>query len=367
MTSDLTPIIVKKEGVSDDSYTIVQLYVQNGSKVKAGDLIYCFETSKTVIDVESPAEGFIYFDVVKNEEVTIGRTIAIITNEPKKSNKNWFKKEKGSKTGDTDEQITIKISKPAQRLIDLHKIDITVFKNASLITREDVENYIKKVHILSGTLLDTLSINDHDLAIYGGGGHAGMCIDMLRQTQSHTIIGILDDNLHIQKEILGVPVLGITRDIDILISKGLKNVILGVGAVLSSGLRKKLFNYLKSKNLNLPNLIHPSASVEPSVVLGEGNQVMQGAIIGSQVTIGNNCIINSGSIISHDTIIGNNVHIAPGAIIAGGVTIKDDTIIGMGCTIFLGLTIGQNVIIQNGVNVFKNIEDNKQVQKDTTV
>lgn len=362
MQNNITPIIVEKEGVSDATYKIIEFYAQNGSLVKEGELILCFETSKTAIDIESPVSGYIFLNAKQDEEVTIGETIAVIAEDPNFLYNDWFMSLNKSKTSKKDTQNSvIKISKPAQRLIDQYNIDISIFVNSVMITKEDVENHLTTLQETEE--LDTLKIDNNSILIFGGGGHAKMCIDLIKQTKTHTIIGIVDDQLATKTKVLGIPVLGNKSIIAILIEKGLQHAVLGVGGILTKGLRKKIFISLKKSNLNLPNIIHPSASVEPSVVLGEGNQIMQGVIIGSNVKIGNNCLINSGTIISHDTIIGDNVHIAPGAIIGGGVMIKDDTLIGMGCTIFLGLTIGSDVVIQNGIHVFKDIKDNCHIKK----
>ena len=363
MENNVVPIVIKKEGVSDNSYKIIELYTQNGTWVKEGDLILCLETSKIAIDIESPSNGYIFFDTNKNDEVEIGYTVAVISDEKNFSYKDWFNLiNKPKEVEVKNENLLIKISKPAQRIIDKNNIDINVFKNSSLITKQDVENHL--LNLQKTNEFDTLSIDKNSVLIFGGGGHAKMCIDILKQTNTHTILGIVDDNIPVNTEVLGIPVLGKVNEIEKLIEKGLQQIILGVGGVLTKGFRKKTFTSLKQSGLQIPNIIHPSASIEPSVILGEGNQIMQGAIVGSNVQIGNNCIINSGSIISHDTIIGNNVHIAPGAIIAGGVVIKTDTTIGMGCTIFLGLTIGENVVVQNGINIFKNIPNNSNIKKD---
>ena len=366
MQNSIAPIVVKKEGVSDDFYKVIELYTDHGSWVEEGDLILCFETSKTAIDIEAPTNGYVFFDANEDEEITIGQTIAVIAEEKSFSYDDWFRFVNKPKEVKTNiKNSTLKISKPAQRLIDEHGIDTSVFKDATMVTRADVEDYINSLQSVS-TIKD-IHIDNGSVLIFGGGGHAKVCIDIIKQTKTHTMIGVVDDNIPLHTPVLDVPVIGNLLTIDQLITKGLKNVILGIGGVLSKGIRKKIFLSLKDKDLYVPNIIHPSASVEPSVTLGEGNQIMQGAIIGSNVKIGNNCIINSGSIISHDTVIGDNVHIAPGAIIAGGVTIKEDSIIGMGATIFLGLTIGKNVVIQNGTNVFTDISDNSHIQKDTII
>ncbi len=356
MNSNLVPIIVQKEGISDTTYKVVELYTKNGTKVKEDDPILCFETSKMAIDVEASVSGYIFYDVNEFDEVEIGQTIAVISSTPSIP-KGWFasvnkskKTTKNKQTIDTSQ----KISKPAQKLIDQHNIDITVFNEHSIITKEDVQSYIESRS--PKTEID-FSINEKSILIFGGGGHSKMCIEILKQTKTHEIIGVTDRKLPINSLVLGIPILGSEAIIDHLIQKGLKNVILAVGAVLNHGSREKLFSFLKEKQLYVPNIIHPSALLEPSVTMGEGNQIMQGAIVGSDVKIGNNCIINSGCIISHDVVLGDNVHIAPGAVIAGNVSIDNNTVIGMNATVFLDVKIGKHVMVSNGVHIFTDVPD----------
>lgn len=365
MENNISPIVVKKEGVSDDFYKVLELYKKNGDWVEQGDLILCFETSKIAIDAEATASGYVFFDVGVDDEINIGQTIAVITKEKTFSFQDWFllvnqAEDKKIK----NENPSIKVSKPAQNLIDQYAIDITVFNEISIITRADVEHYINTT--IPTNAFENIIIDKESIVIYGGGGHAQVCIDLLKRTKTHKVIGALDDNIPVNTQILNVPIIGNLMSVNTLAEKGLRNVILGIGGVLNNSVRKENFLSLKKKGLYVPNLIHPSASVELSSDIGEGNQIMQGAIIGSNVKIGDNCIINSGTIISHNCIIGNNVHIAPGAVIAGGVTIKDDTVIGMGTTIFLGLTIGKNVVIHNGAHIFRDIEDHSIVKDNTT-
>lgn len=363
MENKLVPIKINKEGVSDTFYTINELYMQNGAQVTEGDLIFCFETSKTTVDVEATSSGYIFYNIKENDDIAIGQIAAIISLQKDVDYQSWFLNNTNTpKTFKKDNNVNIKISKPAQKLMDDNNIDSSVFVGKSLITTEDVKQYLSQL-LKNNDTDDLPELNNTSVVIFGGGGHAKMCIDIVRQEGLYNIVGILDDNLSNNTKVFSIPVLGDKTVLETLINNGLKNIILGVGGVLSKGLREQLFAMLKQKQLHIPTIIHPSASLEPSVIYGEGNQIMQGAIVGSNVTIGRNCIINSGSIISHDTNIGDNVHIAPGAIIGGGVTIKDNTIIGMGCTIFLGITIGKNVIIKNGLHIFSNIQDGKNVKE----
>jgi len=244
MQNNLAPIVVKKEGVSDDFYKIIELYAHNGSWVEEGDLILCFETSKTAIDIEAPIGGYVFFDTNENEEISVGQTIAVISEKEKFCYNDWFRFVNGTTTkSDIVEDITVKISKPAQRLIDQNNIDIAVFNGALMITREDVENYLSSIQ--TSQHLDDITIDENSLLIFGGGGHAKMCIDVLKQTKTHSIIGIVDDNIAVETEVLDIPVIGNILMIDKLVSKGLKYAVLGVGGVLNKGIRKKIFLSLK--------------------------------------------------------------------------------------------------------------------------
>ncbi len=361
MQNNIIPIIIEKEGVSDDSYTIVELYYKNGESVKKGDMILCIETSKTIIDIEAPSSGYVFYNVNEYDEVTVGKIVAAISDN-KSFSHNWFAandEAKQEKSTALSINSDVRISKPAQKLIDENNIDITVFGTKSMISKDDVYNYLNSCKKANAK---DISINEESILVLGGGGHAKMCIEILKHSKSYKIVGIVDSKLPINSTVLDITVLGRDNIIDELVNSGLKYAILGIGAVLNHAVRKKLFLFLKEKRLFIPNIIHPSSSVEPSVKLGEGNQIMQGAIIGPDVKIGNNCIINTGSIVSHDAIIGNNVHIAPGAIIAGSVTIGDNTVIGMGTTVFLGVNIGENVTINNGINVFSNVLNNENIK-----
>lgn len=359
---DFTPVIVEKEGVSDDSYTIVELYCNNGDQVAKGDLILCFETSKTAIDVEASADGYIFYNTSNGQSVSIGDVMAVISNTPEFLD-SYFENAKQLSPINSQANHSINASKSALKLLELNNIDIEEFKGIELLTESDVKTYISKNKSARKSQLADLKFKDTDVVIYGGGGHAKMCIEMITQSNKYTIRGVIDDNIPVGTLIFNIPVIGNENDLTEFQTKGLTKVVLGIGAVLNHKSRNRLYKTIQQKQFTIPTIIHPTAMVEPSVRIGEGNQIMQGAIVGSDVTVGDNCIINSGCIISHDTVIGNNVHIAPGAIIAGGVTIQDNTVIGMGATIFLGVNIGKNVTIHNGVRIFSDISDNETVRE----
>ncbi len=132
--------------------------------------------------------------------------------------------------------------------------------------------------------------------------------------------------------------------------------ILGIGDIK---LRKKITDFIFSKEGKFCKIIHSSSSISKSATLGNGSFVSKNVAINAFASIGENCIINSGSIIEHECLLGVNVHVAPGAVLAGGVIVGDNSFIGANSVIKQGVNIGKNVVIGAGTVIINDIKDNK--------
>lgn len=365
------PVYVSKENVSDENYKITEINFDNEDKVDKDEVIFSLETSKADIDITAPEDGYLYFEIKLDDELKVGDLLCVISKEKKYpiiffKNHTDAKKQVASKKGNTqfDTKKTVKISKKAKELMQENNLTTNDFSEFELIRYDDVVSFLdqKNESILNKTDTNIPTYKSNDIVILGAGGHAKMCIDILKRDKRYNIIGVVATPLPSQKKILDIPVIGDQNSLRSLKEHGVKNVILGIGLLNNHSKRIEIYNELKNIGFNIPNIIHPDASVEISAKMGDGNQIMAGAIIGSNVIIENNCIVNSGSIISHDTTLNNNVHITPGAIIAGSVEIGENTLIGMGATILNNIKIGKNVIVTNGTNVIKDIENNKIIK-----
>lgn len=364
--SRLEPIFLPRETVSDDRYLILRLLVPNGSHVDKNQILLEFETSKAVHQLESPTAGYFFSPIQEGEELEVGGLVGVISEEatiPEHAldkmipNRSKFEAKSQAMEGEA------RISKPAVELIRKYGLDPKLFQGFAFVRREDVERVIrdrenpsKQIHPAS-VLLKSSITEQARIILVGGGGHAKMCIDILCQMKTYAIHGILDANLTIGDAVLEVPVIGRDTELAKYYQEGIRLAVNAVGAASNHPLRSTLYNRIKEAGFSLPNLLHPAAVVEPSAMLGEGNQIMAHATVGSGVRIADNCIINCGSVVSHDCRLGNNVHIAPGALLAGMVEVGEDTLIGMGVTVYLGVKIGKRVIIPNGMNIFRDVPD----------
>lgn len=194
------------------------------------------------------------------------------------------------------------------------------------------------------------------IIIIGDGGHASVLIETLHAME-RKIVGYTAPKERI--ELSDLVYLGADEIIEEY-SPDEVELVIGLGTVNIATYRKFLYEKFKNKGYSFTNVIHPSAILSPSVCLGEGIQIMAGAIVQFNVELGNNTIINTGVIIDHDCKIKNHTHIAPGTTLSGGVIVKESCHIGTGVTVIQGIVIGNNTLIGAGSVVVTDIASNKK-------
>lgn len=192
------------------------------------------------------------------------------------------------------------------------------------------------------------------LIILGNGGHASVLTEILL-AQGQKIIGFTAPVA--EENSFGLSYLG-SDEMIYSYNTSEVELVLGLGMIKPSSVREKIYAHFKNKGYIYKSVIHPLAIIAQSVHLGEGVQIMAGAIVQTHTTIADNTIINTGALIDHDCQIGSHIHIAPGTKISGAVHIGHSTHIGTGTTIIQGVQIGEGCLIGAGSVVVKNIKDN---------
>lgn len=194
--------------------------------------------------------------------------------------------------------------------------------------------------------------------IIGAGDHAKVLLDILLE-QDVTVIGLTDKSISKGTCIYGVPVIG--DDSEILKYKTDEiELVNGIGSVGNTSIRQKVFSSLKEKGYFFRSVIHEASIVSKRAKLGEGIQLLAGAIVNIEAEIDDNTIINTKASIDHGCVIGKHCHIAPGCSFSGCVRIGDCTHIGTGTSIIQGINIGKNVLIGAGSVVINDVSDNEK-------
>jgi sugar O-acyltransferase (sialic acid O-acetyltransferase NeuD family) len=205
-------------------------------------------------------------------------------------------------------------------------------------------------------------VSEKQIIILGTGGN---CIDILDTINDinaslgsvkYNCIGFLDDNTEKWgKSIWGIKVLGGLQS-----AINYKNAyfVNGIGSSQNFTKKEKIIRSTGLKDEQFETIIHPTASVSKSAVIGPGTVVFQNVTITSNVKIGEHVIILPNSVISHDNVIGSYSCITGGVCISGEVVIGKACYLGSNSTFRERIRIGDFSLIAMGSNVLKDVPPN---------
>jgi acetyltransferase-like isoleucine patch superfamily enzyme len=121
--------------------------------------------------------------------------------------------------------------------------------------------------------------------------------------------------------------------------------------------------------------VHPTATVYPGTVLGEGVKILEGAVVGKQPTLsprstakrealppavlGDGTIVSTGAIVFAGTTVGARVILGDQSCVRERVTVGDDVVLGRGSLIENDTRVGARTKIQAGayVTAYSELED----------
>lgn len=188
--------------------------------------------------------------------------------------------------------------------------------------------------------------------VIGGGGHAKVVIAAIQSAGDRVLHVLDDDPSRWGSSLLGCAVQGPVSP---------EQVPAGALAVLAIGDNRRRAALAARWSLRWGTVVHASAVVHPSVVLGEGTVVFAGVVIQPDTTIGAHGIVNTMASIDHDGALGSFVHIAPGVHLAGHVTVAEGSLVGVGSAVIPKITIGAWVTVGAGSAVVRDVPDGATV------
>ena len=187
-----------------------------------------------------------------------------------------------------------------------------------------------------------------DVFVIGSGGHALVCIEVLRATGRRVAGCVEVDGRQVD---VGVPVLGRVDDLGELVTRDAAVFV----AVMENRARQVLTSEVIALGARLVTAISPHAVISASARIGAGALLLPGAVVAAQATIGDGAIVNANAAIDHAGSIGAFAHVAPGASLAGYVTVGDGALIGVGASVTPGRTIGAWSTVGAGSAVVRDV------------
>jgi sugar O-acyltransferase (sialic acid O-acetyltransferase NeuD family) len=197
--------------------------------------------------------------------------------------------------------------------------------------------------------------------VLGAGGHAKVVIDLLQQLGRSVPAALEPTPPAEPRRLLGVPVEGEEKGLGGQ-SPDSAELALGIGMPAAEPIkglaaRRALAARYQALGFRFPALVHPSAVIGAECTIGDGAQVMAGAVVQAGSRVGAFAIINTGARVDHDCVLGEACHIAPGATLGGNVRVGAETLVGIGATVRQGIEIGERVLIAGGAMVIDHVPD----------
>lgn len=119
--------------------------------------------------------------------------------------------------------------------------------------------------------------------------------------------------------------------------------------------RLSLHERLTAAGLKAVTIAHPTAWIADNAVIGEGAQILAGAIVLNETRLGRQCIINTKASVDHENILDDGVEIAPGATLCGCIRVGTAAWVCAGATVLPRVKIGADAIIGAGAVVTKDV------------
>jgi UDP-perosamine 4-acetyltransferase len=195
-------------------------------------------------------------------------------------------------------------------------------------------------------------MSERPFIILGGGGHARVLASTIRRL-GRQILGYTDPSSNAS---LADDIEHLGGD-EALQEYASDEVVLavGLGSTRDMTLRARLFDGMHTEEFDFPPVIHPQAFVASEAMLGEGAQVMAGAVVQPGTRVGENAIVNTNASVDHDCDIRRHVHVAPGATISGGVVLEEGVHVGTGASIVQEIQVGEQSIVGAGAVVIEDV------------
>lgn len=195
------------------------------------------------------------------------------------------------------------------------------------------------------------------IILWGGTGQAKVVRPIIEHSGSSKVVAVFDDTNGLESPF---------PDIEIYHGyEGFKSWIknqnpeeLGFCIAIGNpngGARLHLHKMLIEEGLAPTLVVHPAAFIAKSVQIGEGIQVMAGAIIAEETKVGEECIVNTNAGVDHECVLEDGVEIAPGATLCGCVHVETNAFVGAGATVLPRIKIGADAIVGAGAVVTKDV------------
>ena len=187
-------------------------------------------------------------------------------------------------------------------------------------------------------------IKRQKLLILGAGGHGKAVAEAALLSGKWHDVAFVDDCWPQRSTVFGINVVSNIEGLPQIAS----DWTAAIPAIGNNALRQQWMRVISSVNMPIATVIHPSACVSSSAIIGNGLAIMALAMVGVDVKMGQGVIINAHSTVDHDVVLGDFVHLGVGTHLAGGVKVGDNSWLQVGSCAGYRVVLADNHICNPG-------------------
>jgi sugar O-acyltransferase (sialic acid O-acetyltransferase NeuD family) len=189
------------------------------------------------------------------------------------------------------------------------------------------------------------------LLVVGAGGHGRVVADAAVESGVWERVVFLDDRFPALDSSDGWPVVGVAT----LDQRWIRDYPAIAVAIGENTVRLDCARRFLALGYALPTVVHPSACIGRSAVIGDGTVLLAQSAVNSGARLGVGCIINTAAVVEHDCELGDGVHVSPAAALAGAVRVGECAWIGIGASVNQEIRIGAAAVIAAGAAVVRDV------------
>ena len=183
------------------------------------------------------------------------------------------------------------------------------------------------------------------IIIVGAGGFGREVLQWARHAwPEHTgrIAGFLSEDPHaLDGHAATLPILGSPADFELRPGDGL---VLAIGI---RGVRRQVAERLAACGARFLTMIHPTAIVADTAVIGAGTVICPYAVVSDAVRLGRFVLVNYHASLGHDASAGDFAVLSPYATLGGGACVANDVFLGLHATVGPAKRLGAGSVVSS--------------------
>jgi sugar O-acyltransferase (sialic acid O-acetyltransferase NeuD family) len=183
------------------------------------------------------------------------------------------------------------------------------------------------------------------IVIVGAGGFGREVLQWARHAWPEDvgkIVGFLSDDPHaLDGHAATLPILGTPDDFEPRPGDGL---VLAIGI---RGVRRQVAERLAARGARFLTLIHPTAIVADTAVIGAGTVICPYAVVSDAVRLGRCVLVNYHASLGHDAEAGDFAVLSPYATMGGGACVANDVFLGLHASVGPGKRLGAGSVVSS--------------------